>query len=66
MLTISGLRGVNLVDPARIARTEGLDMMSIIVVLVVADDKDVTEKWRWFVVREVPWLAKEDETVPRR
>ena len=27
MLTISGFRGVNLVDPARIARTEGLDMM---------------------------------------
>jgi hypothetical protein len=66
MLTISGLRGVNLVDPARIARIEGLDMMSIIVVLVVAYDNDVTDKRRWFVVLEVPWLAEEDETVPRR
>ena len=27
MVMISGFRGVNLVDPARIARTEGLDMM---------------------------------------
>jgi len=32
MLTISGFRGVNLVDPARIARTEGLDMMMVVII----------------------------------
>ena len=34
MLTISGFRGVNLVDPARIARTEGLDMMMVVVIFL--------------------------------
>ncbi len=32
MLTISGFRGVNLVDPACIARTEGPDMMMVVII----------------------------------
>ncbi len=34
MLTISGFRGVDLVDPAHIARTEGLDMMMVVVIFL--------------------------------
>jgi hypothetical protein len=33
MLTISGFLGVNLVDPACIARTEGLDIMMMVVII---------------------------------
>ena len=68
MLTISGFRGANRVELERMARTVGLDMMSIIVVLVVAltgHDDDVAVRRRWFVGLEVPWLTEEDKTVPR-
>ena len=34
MLAISGFRGVNLVDPARIARTEELGMMMVVVIFL--------------------------------
>ena len=34
MLTISGFLGVNVADPARIARTEGLDMMMVVVIFL--------------------------------
>jgi hypothetical protein len=49
------------------ARTVGLDMISIIVVLVVAfgHNDDVAVRRRWFVGLEVPWLTEEDKTVPR-
>jgi hypothetical protein len=49
------------------ARTVGLDMISIIVVLVVAfgHNDDVAVRQRWFVGLEVPWLTEEDKTVPR-
>jgi hypothetical protein len=49
------------------ARTVGLDMISIIVVLVVAfgHDDDVAVRRRWFVGLEVPWLTKENKMVPR-
>jgi hypothetical protein len=67
MVMVLGFRGVNLVDPARIARTEGLEMISIIAGLVVAvgHDDDVAVRRRWFIGPEVPWLTEEDETVPR-
>ena len=67
MMMVSGFRGVNLVDPARIARTEGLDMISIIAGLVAAvgHDDEVAVRRRWFISPEVPWLTEEDETVPR-
>jgi hypothetical protein len=69
MLTISGFRGANCVGVERMARTVGLDMISIIVVLVVAfgHDDDVAVRRRWFVGLEVPWLTEENEneTVPR-
>jgi len=49
------------------ARTVGLDMISVIVVLVVAvgHDDDVAVMWRWSVGLVVPWLAKKDEMIPR-
>jgi hypothetical protein len=49
------------------ARTVGLDMMSIIGGLVVAvcHNDDVAVRQRWFVGLEVPWLTKENEKVPR-
>ena len=69
MLTISGFRGANRVELERMARTVGLDVMSTIVVFVVValtgHDDDVAVRRRWFVGLEVPWLTKEDETVPR-
>ena len=34
MLMILGFRGVNLADPACIARTEGLDMMMVVVIFL--------------------------------
>ena len=65
MLTISGFRGANCVGVG----TVGLDMISIIVVLVIAfgHDDDVAVRRRWFVGLEVPWLTEENEneTVPR-
>jgi len=67
MMMVSGFRGVNLVDPERIARTEGLDMMLIVAGLVVAVDYDdtVAVRRRWLIGPEVPWLTEEDETGPR-
>ena len=67
MLTISGFRGANRVEPERMARTVGLDIISILVVLVVAfgHDDDVAVRRRWFVGLKLPWLTEEDETVPR-
>ena len=67
MMMVSGFRGVNLVDPERIARTEGLDMMLIVDGLVVTVDYDdtVAVRRRWLIGPEVPWLTEEDETVPR-
>ena len=67
MLTISGFRGANCVELELMARTVGLDMISIIVVLVVAfgHNDDVAVRRRWFVGLEVPWLTEEDKTVPR-
>jgi hypothetical protein len=49
------------------ARTVGLDMISVIVVLVIAigHDDDVAVRRRWSVGLEVPWLAKKDEMIPR-
>jgi hypothetical protein len=68
MMMVSGFRGVNLVDPERIARTDGLDMMLLVTGLVVAVDYDdtVAVRRRWLIGPEVPWLTEEDETVPRR
>ena len=67
MMMVSGFRGVNLVDPERIARTDGLDMMLIVAGLVVAVDYDdtVAVRRRWLIGPEVPWLTEEDEIVPR-
>ena len=67
MLTISGFRGANRVGVERMARTVGLDMMSIIGGLVVAvcHNDDVAVRRRWFVGLEVPWLTKENKKVPR-
>ena len=67
MLTISGFRGANRVGVERMARTVELDMMSIIGVLVAAfcHNDDVAVRRRWFAGLEVPWLTKENETVPR-
>ena len=69
MLTISGFRGANRMGVERMARTIGLDMMSIIGVLVAAfcHNDDVAVRRRWFVGLEVPWLIEENEneTVPR-
>jgi hypothetical protein len=67
MMMVSGFQRVNLVDPARIARTEGLDMISIIAGLVVAvgHDDAVAVRRRWLIGPEVPWLTEEDKTVPR-
>ena len=67
MLTISGLRGANCLGFERMARTVGLDMISVIAVLVVAFgyDNDVAVGRRWSVGHKVPWLAEEDETVPQ-
>ena len=67
MLTISGFRGANRVELEQMARTVGLDMISIIVILVVTfgHDDDVAVRRRWFVGLEVPGLTEEDETVPR-
>ena len=49
------------------ARTVGLDMMSIIGGIVVAfcHNDDVAVRRRWSVGLEVPWLTEENETVPR-
>jgi hypothetical protein len=67
MMMVSDFRGVNLVDPERIARTEGLDMMLIVAGVVVAVDYDdtVAVRRRWVIGPEVLWLTKEDETVQR-
>jgi hypothetical protein len=68
MLTISGFRGANRVELERMARTVGLDMMSIIggyVVALIGHDDYVAVRRRWFVGLEVPWLTGENETVPR-
>ena len=69
MLTISGFRGANRVGVERMARTVGLDMMSIVGGLVVTfcHNDDVAVRRRWFVGLEVPWLTEENEneTVPR-
>ena len=67
MLTISGFRRTNRVGVEQMARTVGLDMISIIVVLVVAvgHDDDVAVRRRWSVRLEVSWLAKKDEMIPR-
>ncbi len=67
MMMVSGFQGVNLIDPERIARTEGLDMMLIVAGLVVAVDYNdtVAVRRRWLIGPEVPWLTEEDETVPR-
>ena len=67
MLTISGFQGANRVGVKRMARTVGLDMISVIVVLVIAvgHDDDVAVMQRWSVGLVVPWLAKKDEMIPR-
>ena len=67
MLTISGFRGANRVRVEQMARTVGLDMISIIIVLVIAvgHDDDVAVRRRWSVGFEVPWLAKKDEMIPQ-
>ena len=67
MLMISGLRGANRMGFERMARTVGLDMISVIAILVVAFGYDnyVAVGRRWSVVHKVPWLAEEDEMVPR-
>jgi hypothetical protein len=67
MLTISGFQGANRVGVERMARTVGLDMMSIIggLVIAVCHNDDVAVRRRWFVGLEVPWLTKENKTVPR-
>jgi len=67
MLTISGFRGGNRVGVERMARTVGLDIMSIIggVVVTFCHNDDVTVRQRWSVGLEVPWLTEENETVPR-
>ena len=67
MLTISGFRGANRMELERMARTVGLDMISIIFVLVVAfgHDDDVAVRRMWYVGLEVPWLTEEDKMVPR-
>ena len=62
MLTISGFRGANHVGVERMARTVGLDMISIV---AFGHDDDVAVRRRWFVGLEVPGLTEEDETVPR-
>ena len=67
MLTISGFRGANHVGVERMARTVGLDMMSIVGGLVITfyHNDDVAVRRRWFVGLEVPWLTKENKMVPR-
>ncbi len=67
MLTISGFRGGNRVGVERMARTVGLDIMSIIggVVVTFCHNDDVTIRRRWSVGLEVPWLTEENETGPR-
>ena len=58
---------MNRVGVERMARTVGLDMISVIVVLVLAVgyNDDVAVRRRWLVRLEVPWLAKKDEMIPR-
>jgi len=62
MLTISGFRGANRVGVEGMARTVGLDMISVV---AVGHDDDVAVRRRWSVRREVSWLAKKDEMIPR-
>ena len=67
MLTILGFQGANHVGFECIARAVGLDMISVVAVLVIAFgyDNDVAVGRRWSVIHKAPWLAKEDKTVPR-
>ena len=62
MLTISGFQGANRVGVKRMARTVGLDMISVV---AFGHDDDVAVRRRWSVGLEVPWLAKKDEMIPR-
>ena len=53
MLTISDFLGANRVELERMARTVGLDMMSIVIALGDAHghDDDVAVGRRWLVIR---------------
>ena len=62
MLTISGFQGANRVGVERMARTVGLDMISVV---AFGHDDDVAVRRRWSVRLEVSWLAKKDEMIPR-
>ena len=62
MLTISGFRGANRVGVERMARTVGLDMISVV---AFGHDDDVAVRRRWSVRLEVSWLAEKDEMIPR-
>ena len=62
MLTISGFRGANRVGVERMARTVGLDMISVV---AVGHNDDVAVRRRWSVRLEVSWLAEKDEMIPR-
>ena len=62
MLTISGFRGANRVGVERMARTVGLDMISVV---AFGHDDDVAVRRRWLVRLEVSWLAEKDEMIPR-
>ena len=62
MLTISGFQGANRVGVERMARTVGLDMISVV---AAGHDDDVAVRRRWSVRLEVSWLAEKDEMIPR-